>query len=580
MAFDVSYIFTARDKYSKIARKVAAANEKVRRSAASASASLRNKLSPALVSIRAKAQSTKAQIAALARTIKTKFEPAMRSVRNVGLGMTAAVSLPFILAARASLKFASDAEETRTKFATVFQSIGSEAESVADNFAKNFGLAGATSRELLSNTGDLLTGFGFTEEGALDLSKKVNELAVDLASFTNFSGGAEGASAALTKALLGERESLKSLGIAITEDLVKKKIATLVAGGARFASLAEAKAQATLAIAIDQSKNAQGDYARTQAGAANVTRLLTEKTKDLKEKYGKLLLPMQVKVTNALIRFVDTLNELSPGMQRTILIVAGLLAALGPILLVVGAIGLALPAMAAGFGAVGVAIAFLGGPVTIIIALIALIATLMLRSKKASTAIAIGMEKIVGAFQSMGKIVGGVIFEMIESISPLIDFVGDLIGGVIDKIKSALNFLGSVFDKFKGFAASLGLIDIPDKEIAITVAAIPAQQVALTVASIPDQKVALEIIPPEALADQEIALKVVAPENLIGQEGLVNSNVNNLITASPQVATANATATVNGQINVSASPGSQIDSVSQEAFRGASGNIGLGAAGQ
>ena len=35
-------------------------------------------------------------------------------------------------------------------------------------------------------------GFGFTQEEALKLSTEVNKLAVDLASFTNFSGGAEG----------------------------------------------------------------------------------------------------------------------------------------------------------------------------------------------------------------------------------------------------------------------------------------------------------------------------------------------------------------------------------------------------
>lgn len=50
-------------------------------------------------------------------------------------------------------------------------------------------------------------------------------------------------------------------------------------------------------------------------------------------------------------------------------------------------------------------------------------------------------------------------------------------------------------------------------------------------------------------------------------------------TASPAVATANARATVNGEIKVSASEGSQVDSVeSSNAFNGAQGNIGLGAA--
>jgi len=101
---------------------------------------------------------------------------------------------------------ARDGEETRQKFDVVFEGMKTGANSVADAFSKSFKLAGATTRELLGNTGDLLVGFGFTEKAALDMAVQVNSLAQDLASFTNFSGGAKGASDALTKAILGETE--------------------------------------------------------------------------------------------------------------------------------------------------------------------------------------------------------------------------------------------------------------------------------------------------------------------------------------------------------------------------------------
>ena len=78
---------------------------------------------------------------------------------------------------------------------------------------------------MLGSTGDLLTGMGATAETALDLSTKTQRLAVDLASFSNYQGGAKGASEALTKAMLGERESVKALGIVISEANVKQKIA-------------------------------------------------------------------------------------------------------------------------------------------------------------------------------------------------------------------------------------------------------------------------------------------------------------------------------------------------------------------
>jgi hypothetical protein len=217
------------------------------------------------------------------------------------------------------IKVSSDAEETISKFGVVFSSVGSEAERVAQNLADNFGLSSVKAKELLGNTGDLLTGFGFTGAAALDLSEQVNTLAVDLASFTNFSGGAEGASAALTKALLGERESVKALGISILETDVKAKILELTQKGMTFETNRQAKAYATLLIAQEQSKNAIGDYARTSGSAANQMKLFSQKMIDLKVSIGTALLPIVTKVitaingivsatTGAIEKFKDFLN--------------------------------------------------------------------------------------------------------------------------------------------------------------------------------------------------------------------------------------------------------------------------------
>ena len=124
-----------------------------------------------------------------------------------------------------SIDVAIEAEETYNKFSVVFKDVDKEATKAATNLAKNFGLARGESQKLLSDTGDLLTGFGFTGEAALDISTKLNELAVDLASFTNVEGGATRASRALTSALLGETEQAKSLGIVIRQADVQNRLA-------------------------------------------------------------------------------------------------------------------------------------------------------------------------------------------------------------------------------------------------------------------------------------------------------------------------------------------------------------------
>ena len=86
---------------------------------------------------------------------------------------------------------ARDAEEIGSKYATVFAGIEDKGESAAKSLAENFGLANSTAKELLGTTGDLLTGFKFTDQQALDLSLQVNSLAGDLASFSNFEGGSK-----------------------------------------------------------------------------------------------------------------------------------------------------------------------------------------------------------------------------------------------------------------------------------------------------------------------------------------------------------------------------------------------------
>tara|TARA_R110002012_G_scaffold265589_1_gene448996 strand:+ start:704 stop:2779 length:2076 start_codon:yes stop_codon:yes gene_type:complete len=255
---------------------------------------------------------------------------------KVGRSLSFAITLPLIGLSTFALKAASDAEEIRSKYGTVFQDMRDQSEKTAKQLAKDFGLSGTKARELLGNTGDLLTGFGFSQESALDLSKQVNELAVDLASFTNFSGGAEGASSALTKALLGEREALKSLGVSVIEEDVKTQVAINSSNGMTFATERQAKAYATLVIAQNQSKNAIGDFARTSTSFANRLRIFRARLQDVAEVFGSVILPPATKLLNKVISMMEKFAELSSGTQKTILVFAGLAAVIGPLFLIFG----------------------------------------------------------------------------------------------------------------------------------------------------------------------------------------------------------------------------------------------------
>lgn len=235
-----------------------------------------------------------------------RYSDALRAVAQI----TALVTTATVAMGIAFIKAGSDAEETESKFNTVFSSIQEQANNTADTLAKDFGIASITARQLLGDTGDLLTGFGFTQESALDLSKQVQELAVDLASFTNFSGGAEGASIALTKALLGERESIKSLGISILEEDVQRQIAINTANGMVFETERLAKAYATLQLAQMQSVNAIGDFERTQDSLANRMRIVQARLTDFAADIGKELIPMAKDIVEWFQNWFDANEDL------------------------------------------------------------------------------------------------------------------------------------------------------------------------------------------------------------------------------------------------------------------------------
>jgi hypothetical protein len=221
-------------------------------------------------------------------------------------------ALAFAGASIAGFKFASDAAEIRSKFGVVFGGISDQAESTADVFAKEFRLAGSTARQLLGNTGDLLTGFGFTEEAALSLSDKVNRLAGDVASFSNIQGGAKRASAALTKGLLGERESMKELGIVINEELIGEELKKRGLGGLKGRELRAAKAVITFDLAFEQSAKAIGDVARTNESAANQMKEVGERMKEFTEKFGEQVInPLAKDILPAINKFLGDEEKMS-----------------------------------------------------------------------------------------------------------------------------------------------------------------------------------------------------------------------------------------------------------------------------
>ena len=199
-----------------------------------------------------------------------------------------------------AIKAYSDLQEETQKFGLVFEKMNHQAKRYVKDLVDNFGQSELSARKMMSSTGDLLKGWGFEDKDIVEMSGAVARLGADIASFSNYSGGAENATIALTKAMLGETEMAKMLGVAIKTDtpefrkLEKQALSTGITidklgKSFKAETASQAKAVAAFATMYQQKGYVLGDFARNQNSIANSARTFENRMKDLKIAVGDFL---------------------------------------------------------------------------------------------------------------------------------------------------------------------------------------------------------------------------------------------------------------------------------------------------
>jgi len=235
------------------------------------------------------------------------------TLMNVGKAIAGAFIVKQIFdVGKAIIGVASDANETSSKFGVVFSSISDRANQTASDISEGYGMSRNAAKEYLSGVGDILKGLEFTQSASLDTSSSIVKLSADLVSFKNYAGGVEGATHAITSALLGERESLKGLGIAISDADLKQFAAD---SGLVWDNLdRQHQATLTLALITERAGNAIGDFERTQYGFANQTRIAEGNINNLEVTLGTKLLPAATLGVIAFNEIVKSLDKSAMGL--------------------------------------------------------------------------------------------------------------------------------------------------------------------------------------------------------------------------------------------------------------------------
>ena len=277
-----------------------------------------------------------------------------KKLTGVGKDLSLKLSLPIAAAGGAAIKLASDFEESLNKVDVSFKDTAKQVTDFSKTTLTQFGIAQGTALDMAAMFGDMGTSMGLTTQEAANMSTSMVGLAGDLASFKNIK--IEEATTALAAVFTGETESLKRLGIVMTEANLKQFALTQgITKNIKEMTQAE-KTTLRYQFVMQSSANAQGDFARTQGGAANQMRIFTESLKELGANFGQVLLPAFTEIVKKVNGFLRSLMDLDDQTKKTIAIIAGIAAAIGPILIIIGKISTGfgvvakvLPIVATGF---------------------------------------------------------------------------------------------------------------------------------------------------------------------------------------------------------------------------------------
>jgi len=257
-----------------------------------------------------------------------------KSASDIGKSMSLYITAPLVLAGGAAIKLASDFNESMNKVDVSFKSSAAEVQAFAKTALTSFGIAEGTALDMAALFGDMATGMGVATGDAAKLSTSLVGLAGDLASFKNI--GIDQVQTALAGIFTGETESLKRLGIVMTEANVKAyAFSTGIKKSYDEMTQAE-KVMLRYNYVLSVTKNAHGDFERTGGGAANQMRMFSESLKQVGAQFGQTVLPYVTAAFKAMNSLMVSISQTSTATKTIIFALGGFAAAIGPVLIAVG----------------------------------------------------------------------------------------------------------------------------------------------------------------------------------------------------------------------------------------------------
>lgn len=355
-----------------------------------------------------------------------------------------------------AIKQAQELDGIEAKYNTVFDGMTDDMDAFIKEFQKLSPATKAEARKMASGIQDLLVPMGFAREEAGELTKDTLDLSAALASFNDVNP--DEVVDAFQSALTGSTEPLKRFGIQVDQATIAQKAVEMGLAKTTKEVSKQAKAQALMALAQEQSKDAVKAFTKENLTSREKMKLAIRDVKDAAAKLGKLFIPAIESAAEWISeKFVPGLESLIEWLQvlpvwleenETKLILLGV--AIGTITALVIAYkiqvalataGTTLWASVAAFAtgvttALGVAFAFLTSPIgLIIIAIGLLIAIVILVVKHFDTIKRIGSN----VFSFLAAVIDSFVQGSIIAFKNFVGILTSIFDGIAGVVKGAIN---------------------------------------------------------------------------------------------------------------------------------------------
>ena len=354
---------------------------------------------------------------------------------SIGISLTTKVTAPIVAGVTAVTEGTRELRSDLARLEVNAEQTGRSLDDMSQYMTQIVGVTGEvdSSVEGLSN----LLATGLSDTGFAEVMDALSGAAIKFSDTLKFEGIADGLQETLaTGSAVGPfAELLERSGIVLEQ--FNAGLTTAIVNGEQENYILQTLSSTGLANFYNSFREGNPDLIASVEAQYELQEELA--------KLGELLDPIAAKVVSFAASLMERFNSLSPEVQKFILVVGGIVAALGPVIVVIGSlithIGTLIafaPKLVAGLGMVKTAIAAIGGPVTIVIAVIS---ALLLKFIDAYNTSEEFRNKVNAAFESMKETVYSVIAAVSGKVTEFVAIGENMVKGLWEGIVNTKNWL-------------------------------------------------------------------------------------------------------------------------------------------